>query len=135
MTTNTTEKKCFYKNVGETIKNIRQSLGITQSELAEKLNITPQQVSKYENGEDKVSICILCNIADIFQCDIDVILPQQKYNRSALLKVSENNSKFNFGDNKKDKNTKAMEILKIFFKLSKEKQDELIERAHDMLKT
>lgn len=37
-------------NIGERIKRARQEAGITQSELAKRLNVTPQTVSQYERG-------------------------------------------------------------------------------------
>jgi putative transcriptional regulator len=38
-----------------TIKTIRQKLGMTQAELATALQITQSQVSKYERGEQEIS--------------------------------------------------------------------------------
>lgn len=38
---------------GEKIKKVRSELGITQKELALRLNVTPQLVSQYENGIKK----------------------------------------------------------------------------------
>ena len=38
-------------SVGENIKKTRNKLGITQEELAEKINVTRQAVSNWENGK------------------------------------------------------------------------------------
>ena len=38
------------KAIGQFIKTMRKSKNITQKELAEKLNITAQAVSRWENG-------------------------------------------------------------------------------------
>ena len=37
-------------SVGENIKKTRNKIGITQEELAEKINVTRQAVSNWENG-------------------------------------------------------------------------------------
>lgn len=37
-------------NIGESIKKARQEAGITQAELAKRLNVTPQTISQYERG-------------------------------------------------------------------------------------
>lgn len=37
-------------NIGLKIKELRKERGITQERLAEYLNISPQAVSKWENG-------------------------------------------------------------------------------------
>lgn len=37
-------------NIGDVIKRRRQKTNMTQAELAEKLNVTPQAVSRWEMG-------------------------------------------------------------------------------------
>lgn len=44
------EKHQLEKVVGQTIAKRRQSLGISQFELAERLNIAPASLSRIENG-------------------------------------------------------------------------------------
>ena len=39
------------KAIGQFIKTMRKKEQITQKELAEQLNISPQAVSRWENGE------------------------------------------------------------------------------------
>lgn len=36
--------------LSENIKSLREQMGITQSELAEAIFVTPQSVSRWENG-------------------------------------------------------------------------------------
>lgn len=47
---------------GLVIKRIRKEKGITGSELAQKINISQQQMSRYERGVNKFSVDMLFNI-------------------------------------------------------------------------
>lgn len=54
--------------IGEFISTKRKEKNITQSELAEKLNITDRAISKWENGvclPDVSNMLLLCKILDI----------------------------------------------------------------------
>ena len=59
--------------IGNRIKTLRTLNGLTQSELAEKLNITTQAISKWESGRALPSVEYLPNIADVFECSIDTL--------------------------------------------------------------
>lgn len=37
-------------DLGKKIKSLRHSAGLTQEQLAQKLSVTPQAVSKWESG-------------------------------------------------------------------------------------
>ena len=49
--------------VGERIKELRKKAGLTQAQLAEKLNVTPQNISQYERGLKNPKIGTLNKIA------------------------------------------------------------------------
>lgn len=54
--------------IGKFIQERRKNIGITQSELAEKLSVTDRAVSKWENGiciPDASNIMELCKLLDI----------------------------------------------------------------------
>ncbi len=58
------------KVVGQRIKARRQSLRMTQTQLAEQIGVTFQQVQKYENGSNRVSAARLWQIAEAFDVAI-----------------------------------------------------------------
>lgn len=58
-------------NSGEIIKKLRQSNGLTQDEMAEKLFVTRQAVSRWENGETLPNIDTLRIISRIFDIPIN----------------------------------------------------------------
>ena len=61
-------------SVGKQIAVLRKGSGLTQEELAEKLGITAQAVSKWENGHTLPETVLLPSLARLFNCSIDSIL-------------------------------------------------------------
>ncbi|SEL95998.1 DNA-binding transcriptional regulator, XRE-family HTH domain [Paenibacillus sp. cl141a] len=59
---------------GEKLKAERNKKGWTQDELAEKLFVSRQSVSKWENGLNYPSIEIIIRISDLFGLTIDELL-------------------------------------------------------------
>lgn len=58
----------------EKLKNERQKKGWSQEELAEKLFVSRQSVSKWENGQNYPSIEIIIKVSDLFGITIDELL-------------------------------------------------------------
>jgi len=61
-------------SVGNRIANLRKQYKLTQDELAEKLGITAQAISKWENGHTLPETILLPVLAKLFACSIDSIL-------------------------------------------------------------
>lgn len=62
------------EKVGKFIKEIRKKNNLTQKELADKLGVTFQAVSKWENGKNIPDISLLKEISKLFDVDIEEIL-------------------------------------------------------------
>lgn len=60
--------------VATKIKNLRQELGLTQKELAEKIGIHPTQLAKYELGLSTPSLSALVKLAKYCEVSIDYIV-------------------------------------------------------------
>lgn len=56
--------------IGNNIKCIRKTLGLSQDDLGSILNITCQQISKYEIGEDSISAGKLLTLSQTLKVDI-----------------------------------------------------------------
>lgn len=56
---------------GEKLKNERKNNGWSQEELAERLFVSRQSVSKWENGQNYPSIEIIIKLSDLFGLTID----------------------------------------------------------------
>lgn len=56
--------------VGKRIRARRQSLKLTQTQLADRIGVTFQQVQKYENGANRVSAARLWAISEVLEVPI-----------------------------------------------------------------
>lgn len=63
-----------FVKVGQRLAERRKALGISQEELADKLYVTRQAISKWENGMSLPSIDVLCEISRFFAVSTDEIL-------------------------------------------------------------
>ena len=62
------------ENVGERIKMLRKKLGLTQSELAQKLGLECAAISKYETNRVPLTQDSLLRLAEVFNVTTDYIL-------------------------------------------------------------
>lgn len=61
----------------ENLKTMRKAKGYTQEELAIKLNIVRQTVSKWEKGLSVPDADVLCKIADVLDTDVSTLLGEE----------------------------------------------------------
>lgn len=64
------------KNVADNIAAKRNSAGLTQAQLAEKLNYTDKAISKWERAESVPDIAVLKQIADMFGVTVDWLISE-----------------------------------------------------------
>lgn len=62
------------ENYGKKITDLRKKKNLTQSELGEMLNVTPQAVSKWENGLSEPDLGTLRKMCEIFNVTTDELL-------------------------------------------------------------
>lgn len=62
------------RKMGEQIAYLRAAKKWTQEQLAEKLEISPQAISKWENGKAVPEVPMLCAMSGLFNCSVDRIL-------------------------------------------------------------
>lgn len=62
------------KAIGQFIKTMRKKEKITQKELAEQLNISPQAVSRWENGDALPDTLLLLDLSKCLHVSVDLIL-------------------------------------------------------------
>lgn len=73
---------------GEQLKKLRLSQNLSQVDLANKLNVSKQTVSNWENNNITPSIDKLINIARFFSCSSDYLLELEK-NTNIIVEASD----------------------------------------------
>nr|WP_282490429.1 helix-turn-helix transcriptional regulator [Providencia alcalifaciens] len=76
------ESEQLSNNIGRMLKDYRRRTGLTGSELAKRINVSQQQISRYENGVNNISfdkLIILFNALEMSSRDIDVFFEKMKY--------------------------------------------------------
>lgn len=69
--------------LAEKLAAYRKRAGMTQAELAEKLNYSDKSVSKWERGDGMPDLLVLCRLADLFGVPLDAFLREGPLVRSA----------------------------------------------------
>lgn len=67
-----------YEKIGKFILQLRKEQGLTQSQLAEKLNVTNKAISKWERGLGAPDVSLLSNLSAIFKVSINELLLGEK---------------------------------------------------------
>ena len=59
---------------GELIRHMRTQLGLTQKQLAERINVSDKALSKWECGNGCPDISLLGELARVFGTEVGVLL-------------------------------------------------------------
>ena len=70
------------KSIGEAIASLRKKKGMTQNELAEKMNVTDKAVSKWERDLSCPDINTISKLADILDVSVEELLKAKKKDNS-----------------------------------------------------
>ena len=65
-------------NYGKALRKLRTDARLTQQALAERVNVTAQAVSKWENGVNQPDIAMLQNLCAVFNVSVDEFLSLAK---------------------------------------------------------
>lgn len=108
------------ESLGQRLQKFRKRANLTQEEVATKLNITPQAVSKWENDVSAPDISLLSEIADTYGITVDELLgrqPQTVYLPEGQTKPIENlmlKIKILSGDGDKVNVNLPLALVKVF---------------------
>lgn len=73
-----TKKVKTTRDIGSMVKKRRKELGMSQEELAEVLNVTYQQVQRYENGKNRLNVENIQIIADALSVPVTFFFKPEK---------------------------------------------------------
>lgn len=79
----------------EKLSALRKSHNYTQEQLAKKLGVTRQTISKWEMGISEPSLALLDQVADIYDCTVDELMGRTDKDTVAEKPISEEEPKFN----------------------------------------
>ena len=79
------------EKIGKFIASCRKEKKLTQEELAEKLNITKNAVSKWERGLSLMDMSLLKPLSEILGVSVNEILSGEKIDNEDIEKKSEEN--------------------------------------------
>ena len=74
-----------YKELGKRIKAARLDAGMTQEQLAERVNLSSGHCAHVERGTTKVSLSALVSIANVLGTTPDMLLIDNNYKAAPLL--------------------------------------------------
>ena len=66
------------KKIGSFFKELRKEKGLTQEQLAERLNVSGRTISRWETGNNMPDLDILIEIADFYKVDIRELIDGER---------------------------------------------------------
>ena len=79
--------------IADNIVLLRKEKGLTQAQLAEKLNYSDKAVSKWERGESLPDVDVLKSLAEILGVSVDYLL-ESDHQKTELEKATVSRKKF-----------------------------------------
>lgn len=74
------------ENLAKNLVRHRKAVGLTQSELAKKLNYSDKAISKWERGESAPDVFVLHQIAKFYGVKIDSLLAEPKDDKLKIIR-------------------------------------------------
>ena len=102
----------FNKHLGEMLKKRRLALGLTQTKVAKAINVTIQQIQKYEKGINGVSSVRLLQLAGFLKVPINYFFDNYSEYLSNIDKSAEDYMSVNYNF-----------LVKIFSELTQEQKN------------
>jgi transcriptional regulator with XRE-family HTH domain len=103
-------------DLGGTINKYRKQAGLSQEELANKLNVTRQSVSLWETNQSQPSLENLKSLSRIFNITLDQLCGNDSEDNSKNISIIKDDKAASKTSNKE--NSKIKKILILFFVLS-----------------
>ena len=70
------------QKIGEFLKTLRKETGLTQEELADKMNVSRRTVSRWETGSNLPDLALLVELADLYDVDMREIFNGERKDES-----------------------------------------------------
>ena len=77
------------QKIGTFLKEVRKEKGVTQEQLAEKLNVSRRTVSRWETGSNMPDLDLLMELADYYEVDLREMLTGERKSEDPVNKEIE----------------------------------------------
>ena len=77
--------KDIINQIGNNIKQVRKKQGLTQTELAQKINVDPKYISRLETGNSTPSLPVVIKISEVLKTDISKFFTIDDINKKSNL--------------------------------------------------
>ncbi len=105
-------------SIGTRIKERREELGMTQTQLAEKLGVSKGAIGNYETDANSPKASIMYKVFSALQCDANYLYQDEAADlNSEMLSQDRRN------------------LLRLYNQLNEEGQEKLIDYADDLVRT
>ena len=64
--------------IGNRLKNARKKIGMTQEQVAEKIGVSRQTISNWENNKSYPDIVSVISLSDLYSVSLDELLKEDK---------------------------------------------------------
>ena len=81
-------KEINFKQIGQKIREVRISKGMTQEFVANYANVNTSHISNIENNRVKISLTTLVNICNALGVTVDYILAEEYNSSSSALETA-----------------------------------------------
>ena len=102
------------KKLAERIKTLRKEVGLSQAELAKRLNVSRSKISQMENNKVKITASELVALANIFNISVESLLDFDKAPKVILEKGKKEKSKESIRINVPQKNLKKFKEVLLY---------------------
>lgn len=108
--------------IGGQIRKQRRMLGMNQSDLADKINVTFQQIQKYEKGTNKIKASSLYKLSKIMNVNINYFFEDRPTNVSSINNsLNEEPAEFLYNLPEENSGQDALKLVKIYNKIPNDK--------------
>ena len=109
-------EKNFNTHLGKKLRMRRLSLGLTQTKVANAINVTFQQIQKYEKGTNGVSSSRLMQLASFLKVPVNYFYEDYPENKSGETITQDDTQDLNYSF-----------LVKIFDKLSQNQKTKVLQ--------
>lgn len=103
--------------IGNKIRQRRRLLGMSQTDLGNKIGVTFQQIQKYEKGQNKIMASRLFELCSILGVAINYFYEGFNQESDSNLSLKEESAEFTYAAASEIPGTDAVKLVKIYNKI------------------